>query len=111
MHTPDPGGVDAIAGVEKEREAEVLMLEALEHQVADTDSKEVMQHCGKQVGQKEEACRILDTCFREGENHWRSWPLPEGNHNPWEDECTDEKGLQRYLRRHGMPSVHWHHQI
>ena len=61
------GVVVVVVGVEKAREAEVLMLEELEHQVADTNNKEVGQHCGKQVGQKEEACRILDTCYQEGE--------------------------------------------
>ena len=94
MHTPAPEEVVvAIVGVEKAREAEVLMLEKLEHQVVDTDNKDFLQHFGKQVGKKEEACCILDTCYREGEKCWRSWPLPEGNHNPWEDECMDEKGL------------------
>ena len=62
----------AIARVEKEREVGVLMLEELGHQVADTDNKEVWKHSGKQVGKKEEACRILDTCYREGEKCWRS---------------------------------------
>ena len=42
MHTPTPEGAAAIvAGVKKEREAEVLMLEELEHQATDTDNKEV----------------------------------------------------------------------
>ena len=48
MHTPAAGGVvAAIAGVDKAREAGVLMLEELEHQAVDTDNKEVGQHCGK----------------------------------------------------------------
>ena len=84
------------AGVEKAREVKVLILKEIEHQDTDTDKKEVGQHCGKQVGKKEEAWCILDTCYREGEKCWRSFPLPKGNHNPWEDECMDEKGLQRY---------------
>ena len=42
MHTPTPGGVVvAVAEVEKEREVGVLMLKGLEHQVTDTDNKEV----------------------------------------------------------------------
>ena len=71
VHTPNPKGVvAALAGVEKEREAKVLMLEELEHRAVDKDNKEVGQHWGKQVGKKEEACRILDTCYREGEKCW-----------------------------------------
>ena len=42
MHTPAlEGAVDAVVGVEKAREAEVLMLEELENQAMDTDNKEV----------------------------------------------------------------------
>ena len=42
MHTPAPEGVAiAVAGVEKAREAGVLMLEELEHQAMDTDNKGV----------------------------------------------------------------------
>ena len=42
MCTPAPEGeVVAIAGVEKAREEEVLMLEELEHQAMDMDNKEV----------------------------------------------------------------------
>ena len=42
MHTPDPrGGLVAIAKLEKAREAEVLMMEELEHHAADIDNKEV----------------------------------------------------------------------
>ena len=42
MHTPTPeGAVVVVAGVEKAREEEVLMLEDLEHQATDTDNKEV----------------------------------------------------------------------
>ena len=42
MHTHALGGVaTTVAGVEKEREVGVLMLEELEHQVMDTDKKEV----------------------------------------------------------------------
>lgn len=35
------GVVVVVAGVEKEREAKVLMLEELEHQVADTDNADI----------------------------------------------------------------------
>ena len=42
MHLPTlEGPMIIVAGVEKEREAEVLMLEELEHQAADTDNKGV----------------------------------------------------------------------
>ena len=42
MHMPDPEGVVVVvAGVEKEREEEVLVLEELEHQAVNTDNKEV----------------------------------------------------------------------
>ena len=48
MHTPAPeGAMVAVAGVEREREVEVLMLEELEHQATDTDNNEVGYHCGK----------------------------------------------------------------
>ena len=42
MHTPTPeGAVAIVVGVEKAREAEVLMLKELEHQAMDNDNKEV----------------------------------------------------------------------
>ena len=42
IHTPAPeGAVATVAGVEKAREEEMLMLEELEHQAVDTDNKEV----------------------------------------------------------------------
>ena len=48
MHTPATEGVMVgVAGVENAREKEVLMLEELEHQVVDTDNKEVGYHRGK----------------------------------------------------------------
>ena len=60
--------VASVAGVKKAREVEVLMLEELEHRAVDKGNRQVGKHCGKQeVGQKEEACRILDTCYLEGE--------------------------------------------
>ena len=60
------GVVATVVGVEKEREVGVLMLEELEHQATDMDNKEVGKNYGKQVGKKEEACCILDTCYQEG---------------------------------------------
>ena len=85
-----------VTGIDKAREAEVLMLEEIEHQVANTVNRDVGQHWGKHVGKKE-ACHILDTCYQDGETCWRGWPLPEGNHNPWEDEYMDVKGIQHYF--------------
>ena len=42
MHPPAlEGAVNIVARVEKAREAEVLMLEELEHQAVDTDNKGV----------------------------------------------------------------------
>ena len=42
MHTPSPKGVvAAVAGVEKVREVEVIILEELEHQAVDIDNKVV----------------------------------------------------------------------
>ena len=106
MHTPDPGGVAvAIAGVDKAREAEVLMLEELEHQAADTENKKVGKHCGRQVGKKEETCCILDTCYREGEKCWMSWPplretITHGRMSVWM-----RKGSNNTIMAWDAPSV------
>ena len=48
VHTLAPEGVvPTIAGVDKAREAEVLMLEELEHQDVDMENKEVEKHWAK----------------------------------------------------------------
>ena len=60
--------VVVVVGVEKAREVGVQMPKGLGHQAMDKDNGKVGKHCGKQeVGQKKEACRILDTCYLEGE--------------------------------------------
>ena len=101
------GAVSAVAGLEEAREVEAHMMEELAHQAVDKGKGGVGQYWGKQeVGQKEEACRILDTRCREGEERWRCWPLPEGDHSPQEVEHTDGKELQRYHRRNEMPPGH-----